>query len=75
MKPEETVMRRADIENYIFGDKVWELLEGQLKAQAEISFKAGIKEARISDLRYLRQLSREGLSIFQAIDAMNSEPN
>lgn len=44
MEAKHTVMKRQDIEDYIFGDKVWALIEGQLRRQAEISFTAGMEK-------------------------------
>ena len=45
MNAKDRVMRRQDIKNYVFGDKVWELLKEQLEAQDEISFKMGYNQA------------------------------
>ncbi len=41
MNAKDRVMKKRDIKNYVFGDKVWELLKEQLEAQDDISFKAG----------------------------------
>ena len=38
---EKTVMKREEIEGFVFPEKIWEAMEKLLKAQAEISYKAG----------------------------------
>ncbi len=49
--------------------------KAQAKITGDIAFKAGIKEAKDAVLKHLRIMAEEGVSLHQAIDILNYNPN
>ena len=74
MKAEDTIMAERDTKEFYEVDRTRDTYK-ILKAQAEISFKAGVGCAKDSTLELLRSLADEDVSLCQAIDILKDTPS
>ena len=74
MKASETVMKELVYDSGLVIN--FSITEREIaETQAEVSFKAGMKESKDAFMKHLRGLAKEGVSLYQAIDILEDNPS